>query len=605
MPTFKRADQEQFDKARDLLEAAPAAEPGFVKSLFFGRVKLDEILPYPVQSADDAQRTEEMIARVDEFLPAHVNADEIDVQERIPQSAIDGLAKLGVLGMTVPTQYGGGGLSSTAYCRVLERISAHCASTAVLVGAHQSIGLKALLLMGNEQQKQQYLPPLARGEMLAAFSLSEPEVGSDAAGVQTTATPSADGGFWILNGEKRYATNGALAGLITVMARTPVIENGKTRDKVTAFIVTPDLPGFEIITPNRGKCGVRGSWQASLRFTNMAVPADRILGQLGKGLKVALSVLDYGRCSLSAGCVGGARKLLQRCIERARARKQFGRSIGEFHLIKEKIARMAETTFAMEALTYLAAGLVDRHSQDMMLETAIAKLFCSEGLWQIADDAVQIWGGEGYMREHGLERALRDARINRIVEGTTEVMTAFIALVGMKGVGEEFEQVLRAGKHPIGNFGRLARFARDQWRDIVIGADIHGLHPQLEAEGHALARLAHQLARDVSRLLRTYRQYILDLQLLQQRIAGSVVDLYAMAAVISKLQSLLEAAGGNGNGNGNGNGHRANGRPLSQDLLIGKGFCRRAAERIAQRLHSLFVNQDALILSEANAILGL
>jgi alkylation response protein AidB-like acyl-CoA dehydrogenase len=200
------------------------------------------------------------------------------------------------------------------------------------------------------------------------------------------------------------------------------------------------------------------------------------------------------------------------------------------------------------------------------------------------------------MREHGIERALRDARINRIVEGTTEVMTAFIALVGMKGVGEEFEQILRAGRHPIDNFGRLARFAREQWRDIVIGADVAGLHEQLEAEGHALGRLTNQLAREVSRLLRTYKQDIIDMQLLQKRIAWSAVDLYAMAAVISKLQSMLMSSNGNGNGNGK--------HDLQRDLLIGKGFCRSAGQRIKQRLHALHVNQDAAIISEADAMLG-
>src|SRR4029079_16418815 len=194
------------------------------------------------------------------------------------------------------------------------------------------------------------------------------------------------------------------------------------------------------------------------------------------GLKVALSVLDFGRCTLSAGCLGGARKALQMAVDRARSRKQFGRPIGAFHLIKEKLARMAETVFAMDAMVYLCAGLVDRHTEDVMLETAVCKLFCSEGGWQVIDDALQIWGGEGYMREHGIERMLRDARINRIVEGASEVMTAFVSLIGMKGVGEEFEQVLRAGKHPIDNFGRLAQFARSQWSDIVIGPRIDDIH---------------------------------------------------------------------------------------------------------------------------------
>jgi acyl-CoA dehydrogenase family protein 9 len=592
MPTFKRADQEQMEKAKDLVEES-SAEMGFCKSLYFGRLHLDKLLPYPRQDYAEARRTDELLTKLDAFIAAEVDADRIDAEERIPQNVIDGLGKLGLLGMTVPAEYGGGGFSHTAYCRAVERVSRTCASTAVLIGAHQSIGLKAILLMGTEAQKQKYLPHLATGDMLAAFCLSEPEVGSDAANVQTSARLSDDGSHWILNGHKRYATNSALAKVMTVMAKTLITENGKTRDKVTAFLVTPDLPGFEIVSPNRSKCGVRGSWQGTLRFTDMPVPAVRVLGQVGGGLKVALNVLNYGRCTLSAGCLGGAKKALEMSIERARTRRQFGREIGRFHLIKQKIAQMAETVFAMDAMTYLCAGLVDRHAPDIALETAIAKLFCSEGSWQVIDDAVQIWGGEGYMREHGLKRMLRDARINRIVEGTTEVMTAFVALLGMKGVGEQFEQVLRAGKHPIGNFGRLAQFAKEQWRDIVVGADCRTLSPEIEAEGHALARLTHQFAQAVHRLLRTHREKILDMQLIHQRIAWSAVDLFAMAAVLSKLQTQLVAAAGNGHGTS-----------LPQDLMIGRSFCHHAAGRIHTTLHSLFANRDAETLAVADGILG-
>ncbi len=272
MPTFRRQDEEQIDKARDLLESTPSGEVGFVKSLFFGRLKLDRIMPYPRQDEAEKARTAALIEKVDAFLKEQVDADAIDAEERIPQHVIDGLGKLGVLGMTVPVEYGGGGFSHTAYCRVLAHISQHCASTAVLIGAHQSIGLKALLLMGTDEQKQRFLPALASGEKLAAFCLSEPEVGSDAAGVQTHARMSDDGTHWVLNGEKRYATNAAIAGVMTVMAKTVITENGKTKDRVTAFIVTPDLPGFEILKTNRSKCGVRGSWQAHLRFTEHARP---------------------------------------------------------------------------------------------------------------------------------------------------------------------------------------------------------------------------------------------------------------------------------------------------------------------------------------------
>jgi acyl-CoA dehydrogenase family member 9 len=631
MPTFKRADQEQLEKAKDLLDAGPQREIGFVKSLYYGRLKLDGVMPYPQQDPEEVARVTAMIEKLDAFLKAEVDPDLIDREQRIPQHVIDGLGRLGVLGLTVPKEFGGGGFSHTGYCKVLERLSAHCASTAVLVGAHQSIGLKAIILMGTEAQKREFLPVLARGEKIAAFCLSEPEVGSDAANVQTHARLSDDGSHWIINGEKKFATNAAIAGVMTVMAKTTVTENGRTRDKVTAFIVTPDLPGFQVIRNNRSKLGIRGSWQAVLKFTDMKVPRDRVLGEVGKGLKVALSVLDYGRCTLSAGCVGGAKRALELSLQRARTRKQFGRRLGEFHLVKQKIARMAEMTFAMEALTYLAARRVDAHDSDVMLETAICKLFCSEGLWQIIDDTLQLWGGEGYMAQcdggPGVERMLRDARINRIVEGATEVMTAFVALVGMKGVGEDLEQVMRMAKHPVDNFGRLAKFARGQWDDVLVGHKFNGLHPQLRAEGHDVARLTKLLAKSILRLLGTYREGILDMEMLHERIAKAVIELYAMAAVISKLQSMLEHStlghtNGNGNGhtNGNGNGHHHDQHTVSiddwrgqsvhesdlrRDLLIGKSFCHHAADRVEQSLRGLFNNHDQELMRAADALLQL
>jgi acyl-CoA dehydrogenase family protein 9 len=590
MPTFKRSiDQEQFEKTKDLIDPGPPQEMGFARSLFFGRMPTEQILPYPKQDAEEARRTDALIARLDTFLKAHVDADAIDAEEKIPREVIDGLAEMGILGMTVSPEFGGGGFSHTAYCRVLEHVCQHCASTAVLIGAHQSIGLKALVLSGSDEQKRRFLPDLAAGKKLAAFCLSEPEVGSDAANVQTSARLSDDGTHWILNGGKRYATNAALAGFLTVMAKTPVMENGKTKDKITAFIVTPDLPGFQVVSPNRSKCGIRGTWQATLRFTDMPVPVENVLGQVGKGLRIALGVLSFGRCTLSAGCVGGAKKALEMAVAHARQRRQFGRSISEFHLVKQKLARMAETTFAMDALTYLVTGLVDRRAEDVILETAICKLFCSEGLWQVVDDAVQIFGGEGYMREHGLERMLRDARINRIVEGATEVMTAFIALFGMKAVGEDLEQVLRWSKHPVGNFGRLAQFAGAQWDDVILGHEISQLHPQLKLPGRTLARLVRALARDVCRLLAIHREGLLDMQLIQQRIANSVIDLYAMAAVIARLQTMLD----------DGDHHERS----SRDLVVGKGFCRHAAERIEQNLAELFDNSDATTLAAADAVL--
>jgi len=313
----------------------------------------------------------------------------------------------------------------------------------------------------------------------------------------------------------------------------------------------------------------------------------------GKGLKVALGVLNYGRCTLSAGCVGGGKRALELMIERATTRRQFGRALSEFQLVQEKIARTAETLFAIESLTYLCAGLVDRHADDIMLETAIAKLFCSEALWQIADDTLQIWGGEGYMREHGIERMMRDARINRIVEGATDVMSAFIALAGMKNVGEEFESILRAAKHPIGNFGRLAKFAGKEFRDVMWGHSFTGLHRELRREGQALAKLTTLFARSITRLLARYKESILDYQMLHDRLAWSAAELYASASVISRLQTMLETTP-------MGNGHDAQ---MRRDLLVGKGFCHRAAESIAGRLSGLFRNRDREVVKVADAVM--
>ncbi|MBI1372507.1 MAG: acyl-CoA dehydrogenase [Phycisphaera sp.] len=585
-------DQREMDKAKDLIDTGPTTEMGFVRNLFFGRLRLDKVLPYPVQDEAEAKRTKSLLRKLDVFLDLSVNPDWIDRHQEIPDRVIRGLASLGVFGMTVPQEYGGGGFSHTGYCRALERISRTCASTAVLVGAHQSIGLKAIVLMGTEEQKQRFLPKLASGEELAAFALTEPEAGSDAANVQTTAVLEPGSDHWTLNGSKKFITNGALAKVMTVMARTPDPAN-PGRTKVTAFIVTPDLPGFEVVRPNRDKLGIRGTWQAELRFNNMYVPTDRVLGEVGKGLKVALGVLNYGRCTLSAGCLGAAKVLLEMAVRRATERKQFGRRLGDFQMIKQKIARIAQLTFAMESLTYLSAGMVDRHEDDMMLETAITKIFCSEALKEIADETLQIWGGEGYMADHGIERMWRDGRINTIVEGATEVMTSFVALMGMKGVGEEFEEVLHAITHPIGNMGRLAEFARHEWSDVLVGHHADGLHPSLHREGDELAHQTRSLARCVTRLLAGHREKIIDMQLLQKRIAWATINMYASTAVLARLNWMIGKAESNG-----GVEH------IAQDLAVGTSFCHDAADRADRLLDDLFHNRDNETIAVADKVLG-
>src|SRR5918996_2056146 len=361
----------------------------------------------------------------------------IDRQAEIPQSVIDGLGRLGILGACLPANCGGLALSQSSYCRLLEVLGGHCGSTALFVNAHHSIGPRALVLFGTEEQQRRYLPKLASGEWISAFALTEPEAGSDAANVQSTATPTPDGRGFTINGQKRWITNGGIAQVLTVMARTPTADGRES--KITAFIVTPDMPGFEVVEARMPKCGVRGTATARLAFHNMFVPRENVLGQLGKGLKVALTVLDYGRTTFGASCTGAAKACLARAVVHANTRVQFGQTLGSFELVQDKLAYMAASTFAMEAATYQTAALIDSGVDDYMLETAMLKVFATDCLWRIINDTIQIFGGKAYFTDEPFERMMRDARINIIGEGANDVLRVFTALVGMRDVGLELE----------------------------------------------------------------------------------------------------------------------------------------------------------------------
>src|SRR5215471_6707604 len=335
--------QKEIQQAEELLFGGPQAL-GFAKGLFQGHFVSDWVMPYPRIAEGERGQLEQTLTELRKFLNEDLDPAEIDRQADIPRSVIDGLGRIGVLGMTAPKEYGGHGFSQMAYCRVMEEIGSRCASTSVFVNAHHSIGIRALLLFGTPQQKRRWLPPLVSGEQLAAFALTEPEAGSDAANVQTQARPSKDGSHFILNGEKRYITNVAIAQVLTVMARTPV--PGKNETAVTAFLVTPDMPGFVMLEPRMEKMGLRGTATARLAFRNMPVPRENILGPPGKGLKVALTVLDFGRTTCGACTTGAAKTCLELAVDYARKRKQFGRTLAEFELVKKKIAHMTASIYA-------------------------------------------------------------------------------------------------------------------------------------------------------------------------------------------------------------------------------------------------------------------
>jgi alkylation response protein AidB-like acyl-CoA dehydrogenase len=580
---------QQQKQAEELLGATPE-KLGFAKALFFGHFNAPLLFPYPETSAAERETVNQSVAQVRRFLDEKVDAAAIDRLANIPPEVIAGLGDLGVLGMTAPTEFGGRGFSQLAYLKVMELIGGHDAGLAVFVNAHHSIGIRALLLFGTDEQKKRWLPDLVSGRKLGAFALTEPAAGSDAANVQTTATPTPDGSAYILNGEKRYITNGGIAGVLTVMARTPVAGSNET--KVTAFLVTPDMPGFEVVEARMPKCGIRGTATARLAFHDMRVPKDNVLGKVGKGLRIALTVLDFGRTTFGAGCIGAAKTSLRLAVEHARRRKQFGQALAEFELVRKKIAYMTACAFAMEATTAECASFIDRGVEDFMLETAMLKVWSTDALWTIVNDALQIYGGQGYFTTDPLERMMRDARINQIGEGANDVLRAFIAVVGSRAVGEGLLEVLGAVKSPLKGAGRLWRFGKEQLAARLSLPEVPVQSAGLKAEASRLAHRVKEFGLAVQWVLRQSGsiENFLQSQYRHERIADAACELYASSCTLARLDTLLTA----------GNGHADE---LKRDVQAGRYFLTISDRRIRQNLAALSDNDDAETTATAEAAL--
>jgi alkylation response protein AidB-like acyl-CoA dehydrogenase len=596
------------DREQQLAEAEEVLgdrlnEIGFVKGLFFGQYLGERLLPYPDRAR--AARPTELAGALREFCQREVDPVAIDRQAEIPLHVIRGLGQLGVLGACLPSDCGGLGLSQTSYCRLLEILGGHCGSTALFVNAHHSIGPRAIVLFGTDEQRRNYLPKLASGEWISAFALTEPEAGSDAGNVQSTATPTADGRGYLLNGEKRWITNGGIAQVLTVMARTPATAGpasrstqraaeragGSHRDsKITAFIVTPDMPGFRVVEKRMEKMGVRGTATSRLAFHDMFVPRENILGQLGKGLRVALTVLDFGRTTFGASCTGAAKFCLARAVEHTSRRVQFGQTLGSFELVKEKLASMQAGVFAMEACTYQTAALIDSGEGDFMLETAMLKVFATETLWKILNDTFQLHGGLAYFTDQPFERMVRDARINTIGEGANDVLRAFTALVGMRDVGLELQSIRDAIYSPLGNLARLGRFTGRKLGALLVSPTVAVRSAELEADAAELGRLVALLGRDVQRLLVQYQLGIVDRQYQLGRVADAATEIYVSACVLNRLDFLLR------------NSHDHNGQ-LRMDLEAGRYYLRTAGRRIRQALAALWENDDEATTALANRML--
>lgn len=342
-------------------------------------------------------------------------AKKIDEEEKIPEELIQKIADLGLLGASFPVEYGGGGFGEIGYCIIQEEISRGCSSTATFIGAHQSIGTNAIYLGGNEQLKKKYVVPLAQGKMIAAFCLTESQAGSDSFNIKTRA--QLDGDYYILNGEKLWITNAGIADVLSVFART---EKG-----ISAFVVETKWEGVKV-GPAEKKMGIRGSTTNPISFENVKVPKENLIGQEGRGFLLAMKTLDAGRLGLGAACIGSAKELLELSTKYAKERIQFDQPISNFQAIQFMLAEMTTLIYAMESIVYRTAAKYD-NGENVTRESAMVKLFCSEALDKIVDYAVQIHGGMGYSRELPIERMYRDARINRIFEGTNEIQKGIIA----------------------------------------------------------------------------------------------------------------------------------------------------------------------------------
>ncbi len=396
--------------------------------------------------------------------------------------------------------------------------------------------------------------------------------------------PSDNGRTYILNGTKRYITNGALADVLTVMARTPDPQGGESR--VTAFLVTPDMPGFEVVEARMPKCGIRGTATARLAFHDMAVPAENVLGPVGKGLKVALTVLDFGRTTFGASCTGAAKVCLAAATRHAARRRQFGRPLADLELIQKKIAYLAATAYAMEATTYETAALIDRGVEDYMLETAILKVFSTEMLWQGVYETLQVHGGQGYFGDEPYERMMRDARINTIGEGANEVLKAFIALVGMRDIGEEFKATLDGLKSPGRLVPTLWQFGRRRLVRLARPATVPVQSASLRGDADALARRVARFAWSVERALVKHREAILERQLVQERIADAAIALVTSACTLARIDRALVSR-----------------RVAPGDQTAAALYLRMASRRFDQALRDLEHNDDHQWLSAAEAAL--
>ncbi len=594
-------------EAREVAEEAREtgwAKPSFGKQLFLGDFRLDLIHPHPRPDEESSRRGEEFCARLREFCETSVNGALIEHDARIPDEVVRGLAAVGAFGMKIAPEYGGLGLSNLYYNRALMIAGSVSQSLAAMLSAHQSIGVpQPLAQFGTDEQKQRYLPRCARGE-ISAFLLTEPDVGSDPARLNTTATPSQDGSEYVLDGVKLWTTNGVVADLLVVMARVP--KGDGHRGGITAFVVEGTAAGITVERRNMFM-GLRGLENGVTRFDQVRVPAGNRVGAEGQGLKIALTTLNTGRLALPASCAATGKLALKIAREWSRERVQWGRPVGEHEAVAKKISFIAATTYALEAVVELSSQLADDKRNDIRIEAALAKLYASEMGSKIADELVQIRGGRGYETaaslaargERGVpaEQLLRDMRINRIFEGSSEIMRLFIAREAvdahLSAAGELIDPQLPPARRARAA-GRAGGFYAKWLPTLVTG---EGQRPRAYGEFGPLAvhlryveRASRKLARATFYGMARWQGRLEHKQGFLGRIVDIGAELFAMSAACVRAQLDATAADGTERG--------------AVAVELAGLFCAQARLRAEELFDQLWSNTDAADSALARRVLA-
>lgn len=581
------------DTATKVAKTSVAAESkSFAVNIFKGQIQTAQVFPFPsALNEEQEQFLRELVGPVNKFFEEVNDPAKNDALEKVEDHTMQGLKEMGAFGLQVPADLGGLGLSNTQYARLVEIVGSHDLGVGITLGAHQSIGFKGILLFGNPAQKEKYLPKLASGEHVAAFCLTEPASGSDAASIKSTAVQSPCGQYFTLNGSKIWISNGGLAEIFTVFAKTPMKDpkTGEMKDKISAFIVERSFGGVTHGPPEK-KMGIKASNTAEVYFDNVRVPADCLLGEVGGGFKVAMNILNNGRFGMAAALSGTMKAVITKAVDHAANRTQFGNKIHNYGTIQEKIARMTMMQYVTESMAYMISSNMDSGATEFQIEAAISKIFASEAAWTVTDECIQVMGGMGFMKDCGVEKVLRDLRIFRIFEGTNDILRLFVALNGFQNAGNQLKTLQKALKNPLGNAGMLAgEITKRAKRKVGLGTGLTlqgTVHPELAQSGELTIKAIEQFGAVIEELLIKHGKKIIDEQFVLKRVADSAIDLYGMVVVLSRASRSLSQGSSS----------------AQHEKILCETWCMEAHERIMHDIKSLRSSESRRLFKNLRAI---